>query len=62
MSPTHYCAHKDERRYPQHLFVGMQRGEALASSLGVVAYDHAAAGELIEDGHNGRLVSSPVRA
>lgn len=30
--------------------------EALASGLGVLAYQHAAAGELIADGYNGRLV------
>jgi glycosyltransferase involved in cell wall biosynthesis len=30
--------------------------EALASGLGVVAYDDAAAGELIQNGHNGRKV------
>ena len=35
--------------------------EALASGMAVVAYDHAAAGELIRDGENGRTVpmSSP---
>ncbi len=71
-------------RYPQHLFTGMQRGEALAthyassdlflfpsltetfgnvtvealaSGLGVVGYNYAAAEELIEDGHNGLLAA-----
>ena len=71
-------------RYPQHVFSGMQRGEALAShyasadmflfpsltetfgnvttealasGLGIVAYDYAAAGELIESGSNGMLVT-----
>lgn len=31
--------------------------EALASGLGVIGYDYAAAGELIEDGHNGLLAT-----
>lgn len=31
--------------------------EALASGLGVVAYDYAAAAELIEDGHNGSVAA-----
>ncbi len=35
---------------------GNVTGEALASGLGVVAYDCAAAGELIRDGDNGRIV------
>ena len=71
-------------RYPQHIFTGMQRGEALAthyasadlflfpsltetfgnvtvealaSGLGVIGYNYAAAEELIEDGHNGLLAT-----
>ena len=36
---------------------GNVTAEALASGLGVVSYDYAAAAELIEDGHNGSLVS-----
>ena len=36
---------------------GNVTAEALASGLGVVSYDYAAAAELIEDGHNGALVS-----
>ncbi len=73
-----------KKRYPQHIFSGMQRGEALAahyasadlflfpsltetfgnvtveamaSGLGVVAYQYAAAAELIDDGHNGLLAA-----
>jgi glycosyltransferase involved in cell wall biosynthesis len=71
-------------RYPQHIFTGMQRGEALAehyasadiflfpsltetfgnvtvealaSGLGVVGYDYAAAAELIDNGHSGMLAT-----
>jgi glycosyltransferase involved in cell wall biosynthesis len=71
-------------RYPQHVFTGMQRGEALAthyasadiflfpsltetfgnvtvealaSGLGVVGYDYAAAAELIDNGHSGMLAT-----
>ncbi len=36
---------------------GNVTAEALASGLGVVSYDYAAAAELIEDGHNGALVA-----
>jgi glycosyltransferase involved in cell wall biosynthesis len=70
------------RRYPDHVFAGMRRGEdlathyassdlflfpsltetfgnvtseALASGLALVAFNCAAAAELVEDGHNGFL-------
>ncbi len=36
---------------------GNVTAEALASGLGVVSYNYAAAAELIEDGHNGALVA-----
>lgn len=72
-----------ERRHPDYLFCGVQKGEALAqhyasadvflfpsrsdtfgnvvteamaSGLGVVAFDDAAAGEHMESGHNGLKV------
>jgi glycosyltransferase involved in cell wall biosynthesis len=76
--------HSLKVRYPQHIFTGMQSGEALAahyasadmflfpsltetfgnvtvealaSGLGVVGYDYAAAAELIENGQNGLLAA-----
>lgn len=73
------------RRFPEHVFAGLRRGEdlathyasadvflfpsltetfgnvtaeALASGLGVAAYDCAAAADLIEDGRNGCLAAA----
>ena len=81
-SATGRCASALEADFPRALFVGTQRGaalaahyasadlflfpsqsetfgnvtlEALASGLVVVAFDSAAAGEHIRDGHNGVL-------